>query len=80
MDLLKTLWPTPFKIKSKDVSSFIVQLIIFAVVCIVFGILIGILAKIPVLGWIFGIFGGLVDLYCIVGIVLCILKFLDVLK
>ncbi len=80
MDLLKTLWPTPFKIKPKDVGSFIVQLIVFAILCVVFSILIGVLAHIPVLGWIFGIVGGLVDLYCVIGIVLCVLKFLDVLK
>ena len=80
MDLLKTLWPTPFKIKPKDVSSLVVQLIVFVLLCVVFSILIGVLAKIPVLGWIFGIVGGLVDLYSVVGIVLCILKFLDVLK
>lgn len=80
MEILKTLWPTPFKIKPKDLGSFIGQLIVFALVCVVFSILIGILSVIPIVGWIFGILGGLVDIYCVVGIVLCILKFANALK
>lgn len=80
MDLLKKVWPTPFKIKEKDVVSFVVQLIIFVVICAVVGFLIGILAGIPIIGIIFSILGGLMELYGFVGIVLCILKFLDLVK
>ena len=80
MDLLKKIWPTPFKIKEKDVQSFLIQLIIFIVVCAVVGILIGVLAKIPLVGVIFSIVGAVVELYGLVGIILCILQFLGVLK
>ena len=80
MDFLKSLWPTPFKIKEKDVTSFIVQLIIFIVVCALVGVLIGILSAIPIIGVIFWIVGSLMELYSIVGIVLCILKFLGIVK
>ncbi len=77
MDFLKKLWPTCFKVKEKDVASLIVQLLIFLVFCIVGGFFIGIVIKIlPILG----IFGGLVELYGVVGIVLCFLKFFDVIK
>lgn len=80
MDLLKKVWPTPFKIKEKDIASFVIQLIIFVVICAVVGFLIGILAGIPIIGIIFSILGGLMELYGFVGIVLCILKFLDLVK
>lgn len=80
MDMLKKLWPTPFKIAEKDFASFIVQLIIFVVICAVVGFLIGLLAKIPVLGIIFSLVGGLMELYGLIGIVLCILKFLGLVK
>ncbi|MBE6644481.1 MAG: hypothetical protein E7612_03770 [Ruminococcaceae bacterium] len=80
MDLLKTIWPTPFKIERKNLSSFLVQLIIFIVVCAVVGILIGVLSAIPILGVIFWILGSLLELYSLVGIVLCVLVFLDVIK
>ena len=80
MDLLKTIWPTPFKIERKNLSSFLIQLIIFVVICAVVGVLFGVLGSIPVLGVIFWILGSLLELYSIVGIVLCVLVFLDVLK
>ena len=76
MDTLKKLWSTPFKIKEKDIASFLIQLIIFLVICAVAGAVIGLLAKIPLLGIIFSIIGALVEVYGLVGIVLCVLKFI----
>lgn len=80
MDFLKKFWPTPFKIERKNLTSFIVQLLIFIVVCAVVGILIGVLKSIPIVGIVFGIVGALLELYSLVGIILCILVFLDVVK
>ena len=80
MDMLKKFWPTPFKVKEKDVNSFVVQLIIFVVVCAIAGAVIGILAKIPLIGLIFGIIGWLVELYGTIGIELCILLFCGIIK
>ena len=78
MDLIKKLWPTPFKIEKGNLASFLIQLLIFIVITTVVGVLIGVLAGIPILGIIFWIVGGLMELYTIVGIVLCILNFLGV--
>lgn len=80
MDFLKSFWPTPFKIERKNLASFLIQLIIFIVVCAVVGVLIGVLNAIPVIGVIFWILGSLLELYSIIGIVLCVLVFLDVIK
>ena len=79
MDFLKNLWPTPFKIKRGNLVSFIVQLIIFLVICAVAGALISILAKIWLIGIIFIAVGSLVELYGFIGIVLCILKYFAVI-
>ena len=79
MDFLKKVWPTPFKIEKGNLSSFLVRLILLVVVCAVIGILIGVLAKIPVVGILFGLVGSLVELYSIVGVVLCFLVYFDVL-
>lgn len=76
MDLLKMIWPTPFKIQKGNVVSLVIQLVIFLVICAVVGWLIGLLASTPVVGVIFGIVGGLMGLYSLIGIVLCVLKFL----
>ena len=80
MNFLKTVWPTPFKIEKKNVSSFIVQLIIFIVICAVAGALIGLLVKLPIIGFIFGIVGSLLGTYSLIGVVLCILVYFDVIK
>ena len=79
MNFLKTLWPTPFKIKPGNVVSLIVQLIIFVVVCAVFGFIIGIIAGIPIIGIIFALIGSLIEIYGLVGIVLCVLRFVKVI-
>lgn len=80
MDILRKIWPTPFKIQEKNVVSLIIQLVIFLVICAVAGWLIGILAAIPVLGIIFVLLGSLMEIYSTVGIVLCVLKFLGIVK
>ena len=78
MSLLKTLWPTPFRVKKGDVLSLVIQLIIFIVICAVVGYLIGVLAGVPIIGIIFSIIGGLMELYGLIGIVLCVLKFFGI--
>lgn len=80
MDMLKKYWPTPFKIKEKDIKSFVIQLLIFVVICAVIGWLISVLAGIPIIGIVFSIIGALFELYGLVGIVLCVLQFLGIVK
>ena len=80
MDTLKKIWPTPFKIAKKDVAALIIQIVILLVVGIVASVLIGVLNSIPIVKIFVGIVGVLVDLYVVVGIVLCVLKFLDIVK
>ncbi len=80
MDLLKALWPTPFKVKEKDIASLIIQLIIFVVLIALFSIAIGILSAVPIIGIVFWIVGSLVDLYSLIGIVLCVVNFFGLIK
>ena len=80
MDFLKTLWPTTFKVKEKDIASLVVQLIIFIVLIALFSIAIGILSAIPIIGVVFWVLGSLVDLYSLIGIVLCIVNFFGLIK
>ena len=81
MDLLKKLWPTTFSVEKGNVSSLIIQLIIFLVICIVGGVIIGVLSAVLGFLWpVWSLIGGLFELYGIVGIVLCVLNFFDVVK
>ena len=78
MDILKKVFPHAFKVT--EVASFVVTLIIYALVAIVGGFVIGLLVKLPIIGIIFTLVGSLVSLYALVGIVLSILVFMKVLK
>ena len=80
LDYLKMIWPTPFKVQEKDVVSLVIQLVIFLVLCAVGGLLIGLLAGLPIVGFIFAIAGSLLDIYGLVGIILAVLKFLGMVK
>ena len=78
MDLLRKIWPTPFKIEKGNIASFLIQLIIFLVVTTIAAAVVGFLASIKIIGFdfIFGTIGSLMGVYGLVGIVLCVLKFL----
>lgn len=78
MDMLKKFFPHAFK--ATEVKAFIISLVIYCLIDIVCGFVIGLLAKIPVLGIIFSLLGSLVGLYALVGVVLSILVFVKVLK
>ncbi len=78
MDMVKKFFPNAFK--AKELSSFIVALVIYVLIDVVCGFVIGLLAKIPVLGIVFSLLGSIVGLYALVGIVLSILVFVKVLK
>ncbi|MBQ8203394.1 MAG: hypothetical protein IJZ75_03845 [Clostridia bacterium] len=78
MDTLKKFFPHAFK--AVDVTKFITSLIIYALIDIVCGVVIGILAKIPLIGFIFGLLGSIIGLYALVGAILTILVFVKVIE
>jgi uncharacterized membrane protein required for colicin V production len=78
MDFLKKYFPHAFK--ANGLKAFIVTLIVYILIDVVCGFVIGLLAKLPIIGIIFSLLGSLVGLYATVGIVLAILVFLKVLK
>ena len=78
MDMLKKYFPHAFK--ATELKSFIITLLIYVVIDIVCGALIGLLAKLPLIGIIFSLIGSLVGLYALVGVVLSILVFVTVVK
>lgn len=80
MDILKQVFPFAFKVKEKDVTDLVVSIIIHIVVAVIGSLILGLLSWIPVIGFVLGLVGGVIDLYALVGIVLAVLNFLNVLK
>ena len=79
MDILKKVFPYSFKAKD-GVAGLIINILVYLVVGLVAGALIGIFAKLPIIGILIGLLGGLVDLYVLAGIVISVLDYLKVLK
>ena len=79
METIKKIFPYSFKEKN-DIGALIVNILIQFLVGAIAGILIGVLARIPILGIVIVLLGGLIDLYVVAGIVLSILDYLKVLK
>lgn len=78
MDTIKKLFPISFN--AINSTSFITALIIYIIGDIICGLVIGLLAKIPLLGLVFSLIGGIAGLYFTAGIILAILVFLKVIK
>ena len=53
MDILKKVFPLSFKVE--DLKAFVIALVVYVLVDIVCGVVIGLLVKIPVIGVIFSI-------------------------
>ncbi len=76
MDMLKKYFPV--SAKAKDITSLIVAIVIYVVAGAVIGAILGFLAGTPIIGFLFGIAGVLVGLYCLAGIILSVLDFLEI--
>jgi hypothetical protein len=79
MDILKKVFPLSFKYVG-EVANLVIGIIIYVLVGIVGGAVIGLTASLPVVGIILGIVGALLDLYVTAGIVIEILVHCKVLK
>lgn len=78
MDTLKKFFPHAFK--ANELKEFIIALVIYVLIDVVCGFVIGLLANIPLIGMLFSILGAVVGLYALVGVVLSILVFVKVVK
>lgn len=78
MDILKTIFP--FSFKAKELTDFIIALIVYVIVCGICGAIIGFLAKIPILGIVFSLLGSVLGLYGLIGIILSVLVFVKVIE
>lgn len=78
MDILKKFFPLSFKVA--ETKDLVVSIVIYAIIDVVCGLIIGLLAKIPLIGILFSILGSVIGLYAVAGIVLSILVFVKVIK
>ena len=81
MNMIKPFFPFSFDhVKAKDANSLIVSVIIYIVAMLASGLVNLLLGWIPVLGFLLGVIGWVLGIYCVAGLVLSVLLYLDVLK
>lgn len=78
MEMVKKFFP--FVFQSTEVVPFVISLVVYALVSIVCGVILGLLSALPIIGILFSLIGTLIGLYALAGIVLSILVFVKVIK
>ena len=78
MDMLKKIFPLSFG--ATDVVNLVIRAVVYLIAGLLGGFIIGIVAGVPVVGWLMGLVGGAIDLYVLVAIVLLALDYFQVLK
>ncbi|MBE6981690.1 MAG: hypothetical protein E7437_05140 [Ruminococcaceae bacterium] len=79
MDLLKKAFPISFRF-ADSIANLIIGILVYLVGGAIAGSVIGFLSGIAVVGIVFGIVGSVLGIYCLAGIVIEVLVFLDILK
>lgn len=78
MEMIKKLFPQAMQ--AKDIKGLLIAILIYVVVNFVGGFILGLLDNIPLVGFVFGVIGWLLTIYCAVGVVVAILVFFNIVK
>ena len=78
MNLVKKYFP--YSLKADNLTGLLVAILIYVIVNFVGGFVLGLLAKLPLVGFIASFAGWLLGIYCAVGAILAILLFFGILK
>lgn len=77
MQKLLTYFPLSNSVEPGNARQFVLALAIYLVACGVLGILNAILGWIPLVGWLLDVIFSLAGIYCVVGLVLAIVRFVQ---
>lgn len=78
MSFLKSLFPQAMQ--ARDLKGLLIAILIYAIVNLVGGFVLGLLDAIPLVGFVFGVIGWALGIYCAVGIIVAVLVFFNIVK
>lgn len=78
METLKKIFPLSFQ--AKDLPQLIIYCLIYLVADVILGFVIGILTRIPIMGYIFTLISSLAGIYITAGLVILFLAYFKILK
>ena len=76
MQFVRTYFPLSFR--GPSLKDMLISILIYIVLDIVCGLIIGLLGALPLIGWLFAIVGWVAGIYFFVGIIIAVLNFLKV--
>lgn len=79
MDMLKKIFPVSFSF-ADTLVNLVVGILIYVVGAAAASVVLGLLAKIPLVGLVFGLVNWVIGVYAFVGLVLLVLVYLKVVK
>ena len=86
MDLLKKIWPISFSQAKGEKDVFIIRLIVYIVAIVAVNVISAVVGMIlgggvlQIIASLVALVAGIIDLYCVAGIVFLILRFVGVFK
>ena len=75
MEQIVRYFPLSADVEAGDWKSFLIPMIIYLAACGVLRVLSVVLGLVPLVGWLLELVFSLMGLYCVAGIILCILRF-----
>lgn len=73
---MNSFFPINDAVKSRDFISLIIAILLYLMISSVVSFAVNCIRWIPIVGWAFGIAGGIVGLYCFIGIIAAVGKYL----
>lgn len=73
---MNSFFPINDAVKPKNFLTLIIAIFLYLVISSCVGFAVDLVRWIPIIGWAFGMVGGMVGLYCVIGIIAAIGKYL----
>lgn len=73
---MNSFFPINDAVKPRNIVTLVIAIFLYLIITSVTGFAVDCIRWIPIVGWAFGIAGGIVGLYCFVGIIAAIGKYL----
>jgi uncharacterized Tic20 family protein len=75
MEQLAKYFPLNNKVEKGNVASLVIAIVIYLIAPSIAGIIVGLLSFIPLVGSILGLVSSLFGIYCLVGLIFAIIKY-----
>lgn len=73
---MNSFFPINEAVKPKNIVTLIIAIVLYIVISGISGTVVSMVSWIPIVGWAFSVAGGIIGLYCFIGIIAAIGRYL----